>query len=169
MLDDAKCRWVKELPNVLWAYQTTSRRYTRETPFSLTYRAEAIIPAEINLCTARVAGFAPTLNDGLMVEHLDFLEEHWEVATIRLAEYEQKLAQRYNQDVKTREFGTGDLVLWKAVGNMKDTNARKLAPTWEGPYRVTAIAGTGAYYLEDLDERPLPRPWNVHNLKKFYQ
>ena len=51
---------------------------------------------------------------------------------------------------------------------MQDTNAGKLAPTWEGPYRVTAIVGVGAYYLEDLDERPLPRPWNVHNLKKFY-
>ena len=70
--------------------------------------------------------------------------------------------------MKTREFGAGDLVLWKAVGNMRDTNAGKLAPTWEGPYRVTAIVGTGAYYLEDLDGRPLPRPWNVCNLKKFY-
>ena len=47
-------------------------------------------------------------------------------------------------------------------------NVGKLAPTWEGPYRVTAIISIGAYYLEDLDERPLPRPWNVHNLKKFY-
>jgi len=70
--------------------------------------------------------------------------------------------------VKTREFGTGDLVLWKAVGNMQDTNAGKLAPTWEGLYRVTVIAGARAYYLEDLDERPFPWPWNVHNLKKFY-
>ena len=67
--------------------------------------------------------------------------------------------------MKIREFSAGDLVLRKAVGNMRDTNAWKLAPTWEGPYRVTAIAGTGAYYLEDLDERPLPRQWNVHNLK----
>ena len=33
---------------------------------------------------------------------------------------------------------------------------------------LTYIAGPGAYYLEDLDERPLPRLWNVHNLKKFY-
>ena len=59
-------------------------------------------------------------------------------------------------------------MLWKVVGNMRDKNAGKLAPTWEGPYRVTAIAGVGAYYLEDLNEWPFPRPWNVHNLKKFY-
>ena len=85
--------------------------------------------------------------------------------TIRLAEYQQKLALRYNRDMKTREFSARDLVLRKTVGSMRDTNARKLAPTWEGPYRVIAIAGAGAYYL---DERPLPRPWNIHNLKKFY-
>ena len=67
--------------------------------------------------------------------------------------------------MKTREL---DLMLSKAVGNMRDTNAGKLAPTWEGPYKFTAIAGMSAYYLKDLDERPLPRPWNIHNLKKFY-
>ena len=54
------------------------------------------------------------------------------------------------------------------MGNTRDIAAGKLAQTWEGPYRVTAIASAGAYYLEDLDERPLPRPWNANNLKKFY-
>ena len=103
------------------------------------------------------------------MELLDLLEEYREAATIWLAEYQQKLARRYNQDVKTREFGVGDLVLQKAMGNMRDTNAGKLAPTWEGPYRVTAITGARAYYLEDLYERSLPQPWNVHNMKKFYQ
>ena len=113
-------------------------------------------------------GFNPAQNDLMMVERLDLLDEYREAATIRLAEYQQSLAQRYNQDVKTREFSAGDLVLRKAVGNVRDTNAGKLVPTWEGPYRVTAIAGAGAYYLEYLDERLLPRPWNICNLRKFY-
>ena len=168
-LDGAKGRWVEEFPNVLWAYRTTPKRSTGETSFSLTYGAEAVIPTEVNLCSARVVGFDPVQNDNLMLEHLDWLEECREAATIRLAEYQQRLAQRYNQDVKGREFGAGDLVLRKVVGNMRDVGVGKLAQTREGPYRVTANAGAGAYYLEDLDERPLPRPWNVHNLKKFYQ
>ena len=141
---------------------------TGKTPFSLTYGVEAVILAEINLCSVRVEGFNLARNKGMMVERLDLLEKYREAATIRLIEYQQDLAQRYNRNVKTREFVAGDLVLRKAVGNMRDMNAGKLAPTWEGPYRVTAIAGAGAYYLEDLDERPLPRPWNVRNLKKFY-
>ena len=129
---------------------------------------EAIIPAEINLCSAQVTGFAPAPNNELMAKHLDLLEECQESATIRLAKYQQKLARRYNQNAKTREFGAGDLVLRKVVGHMRDTNAGKLTPTWEGPYRVTTIASVKAYYLEDLDKRPLPQPWNAYNLKKFY-
>jgi transposase InsO family protein len=36
-LEDAKGRWVEELPNVLWTFRTTPRRSTGETPFSLAY------------------------------------------------------------------------------------------------------------------------------------
>ena len=167
-LDGAKGRWAEELPNVLWAYRTTPRSSTGETLFSLTYGAEAVIPTEVRLCSARVTGFDPAQNVDLMMERLDWLEECREAATIWLAKYQQKLAQRYNQDVKGMEFSAGELVLRKVVGNMRDIAAGKLAQTWEGPYRVTAIAGAGAYYLEDLDERPLPRLWNANNLKKFY-
>ena len=102
------------------------------------------------------------------MERLDLLEQYWEAATIRLAEYQQKLARRYIRDVRAREFNAGNLVLRRAVGSMCDTNAGKLAQTWEGPYRITAIVGVGAYYLEDMNEISLPRPWNAYNLKKFY-
>ena len=103
-----------------------------------------------------------------MLKQLNFFEERRESATIRLAEYQQKLTWRYNRDVRGREFGAGNLVLRKVIGNTQDIHAGKLAPTWEGPYRVTAIAGARAYSLEDLDGRALLRPWNAYNLKKFY-
>ena len=44
----------------------------------------------------------------------------------------------------------------------------KLGSTWQGPYKVTSIAGVDAYQLKVLDERPVARPWNVFNLKKYY-
>ena len=103
-LDGVKGRWVEELPNVLWVYQTTPRHSTGETLFSLTYGVEAVILAEVNLCSARVSEFNPTQNDLMMVKRLDLLDEYREVVTIRLAEYQQNLAGRYNQDVKTRDF-----------------------------------------------------------------
>ena len=128
-LDGAKGNWAEELPNVLWAYRTTPHRSTGKTPFSLTYGAEAVIIAKVNLCSARIDGFNPVQNEMMMVERLDLLEEYREAAVIRLAEYQQKLAQRYNRDVNAREFDAGDLVLRRAVGNMRDTNAGKLTPT----------------------------------------
>ena len=66
-LDGIKGRWAEELPNVLWAYKTTPRRSTEETSISLTYGTEAVILAEVNLCSGRVSRFTPIENDELMV------------------------------------------------------------------------------------------------------
>ena len=48
-LDDAKGAWLEELPNVLWAYRTTARTPTGETPFRLTYGTEVVIPIEVGI------------------------------------------------------------------------------------------------------------------------
>ncbi|GKA08507.1 reverse transcriptase domain-containing protein [Tanacetum coccineum] len=37
--------WVEELPNVLWAHMTTPKTSNGETPFSLAYGTEVVIPA----------------------------------------------------------------------------------------------------------------------------
>ena len=81
-LDDVKGRWVEELPHVLWAYRTTPRRSTGETPFAMTYGAEAVIPLEANFPTLRTNSFTPSGNDELLGESLDL---------IHLAYYHQKL------------------------------------------------------------------------------
>ncbi|XP_075665737.1 uncharacterized protein LOC142635476 [Castanea sativa] len=112
-LEGAKGRWAEELLSVLWAYPTTLRRSTGETPFSLTYGVKAVILAEINLCSARVSGFNLTENSESMLKQLNLLDEHRESTTVQLAEYQQKLAQRYNRDMRSREFGVRDLVLRK--------------------------------------------------------
>ena len=54
------------------------------------------------------------------------------------------------------------------MGAAKDPSWGKLGPNWEGPFRITSVTRIGAYYLEDLDERAVPRPWNVNNLKMYY-
>ena len=51
-LDDTKGKWVEELSNVLYAYRMTPKRSTGENTFSLTYGMEAIILAEVNLCSS---------------------------------------------------------------------------------------------------------------------
>ena len=117
---DAKGRWVEELPHVLWAYHTMPRHSTGETPFAMTYGAEAVIPLEANFPTLRTSAFTPSSNDDLLGESLDLVEERRERAMIHLVYYHQKLKRGYDANVKLRPLVTGDLVLRKVVGAAKD-------------------------------------------------
>ncbi|KAL5573637.1 hypothetical protein UlMin_023234 [Ulmus minor] len=73
-LNRAKGAWVNELPRVLWAYRTTCRTSTNETPFSMTYGTEAVVPIEIGELSFRTEQFDPDLNvEGLSL-NLDLLE-----------------------------------------------------------------------------------------------
>ena len=62
----------------------------------------------------------------------------------------------------------GDLVLRKVVVTTKNPAWGKLGPNWEEPYCITLVAGVGAYFLEDLDEKVVSRLWNVNNLQRYY-
>ena len=77
-LNDAKEKRVEELPHVLWTYRSTPRRSTRETPFSITYGAEAIIPLENKFPTLRKSSFTLSSNNGLLEKSLDLIEERRE-------------------------------------------------------------------------------------------
>ena len=86
-LNDAKGKWVEELPHVLWTYRTMPRRSTRETPFSMTYGAEAVIPLESGFPTTRTSSFNPKDNDEHLARGLDLIEEMRENAMVQLAHY----------------------------------------------------------------------------------
>ena len=87
-LDDAKRRWVEELPHVLWTYRTIPRRSTEETPFSMTYGAEAVIPLESGFPTLRTSLFTLNSNDSLLEKSLDLIEERRENVMVQLAYYQ---------------------------------------------------------------------------------
>ena len=61
------------------------------------------------LSNTKISHFSLDTNDELMVKQLDSLEERQEVVTIQLANYQQKLARRYDKGVRTRELA---LVTW---------------------------------------------------------
>ena len=166
-LDDAKGKWVEELSDVLWTYQTMPRKSIGETPFLMTYGAEAVIPLENGFPTMRTNTFTSDGNDELLKKNLDLVEEWRENAMMQLAYYQHKLKQGYDMNVKLRPLAPGDLVLRKVLGNTKNSAWGKLGPNWEGPYRITSVAGIGVYYLEDLDEKTVLHHWNVNNLKRY--
>ena len=46
-LEGLKGKWVEYLPEVLWAYKTTRKSATQETPFALAFGTEEVAPVEI--------------------------------------------------------------------------------------------------------------------------
>ena len=62
-LEGAKGVWLNELPGVLWAYKTTIRTPTRETPFKLAYGSEIVILAEVHMANHRVMTYQDKDNE----------------------------------------------------------------------------------------------------------
>nr|GEZ68202.1 reverse transcriptase domain-containing protein [Tanacetum cinerariifolium] len=135
--------WVKELPHILWAHRTMIKSSHGDTPFSLTYGTEAVIPTEIGMPMYPTAAVDVVSNDKELWLNLDLLEELRERAAICEAKAKSKMTNH------------------TVAGG-------KLGPKWEGPYEVTEALGDGAYKLRSMDGTILPRTWNIANLKRRY-
>ena len=147
-----------ELPYVLWAYRTTPQRSTRETPFSMTYGSEVVIPLETGFSTLKIDQFNVEENNYLLSTNLELVDERREVAVVKMTHYQQKLRQGYDKGVKIMPLALGDLVLRKVVETTKNPSWGKLGPNWEGSHHITSVASIGAYFLKDLDENVVLRP-----------
>ena len=165
-MEDAKGRWVRELPSVLWVFRTTPCRSIGETPISLACGTKAVTPLEVGLPTLRTMQVEAGENDAALEESLDFADDKRVIALIRLANYHQKLSRQRQGHIKSREFQVSNLILKKNMGSMIDPNHDKLVANWEGPYKVIGTTDIGAYYLEAQDGRAIPNPWNISNLRK---
>ncbi|GJS65156.1 reverse transcriptase domain-containing protein [Tanacetum coccineum] len=159
--------WIDELPQVLWAHRTTPMSSNGETPFSLVYGSEVVIPIEISVEIKRVQDFDPKENEKGRREDLDILEEKREIASIKEVHYTQKLECYYNKNVKPSTFKPGTYVL-RLNNASKAEYQGKIGPTWEGPYVIRKAYKHRAYKLETLSGEAVDRTWNRTNLRKFY-
>ena len=65
-------------------------------------------------------------NEQSLCDALDFIDEQWESALIRLFHYKQSIARFYNKGVSSRKFEVGDLVLRKTFWILKDLANSKI-------------------------------------------
>ena len=106
-----KGAWANELPSVLWAYRTTHKTATGETPFALAFGHEAVVPVEIGAAMHQTDRFDEQENNDQMCLNLDLLTEKREQASKRSATYQQMVTRYYNQKVRIRQFKVSDWVL----------------------------------------------------------
>ena len=147
-LEDLKGKWIEYLPEVLWAYRTTRKSATQETPFALAFGAEVVAPVEVGLKSPRIKLASVEHNDEALRLNLDLLDEKRGQVLKRMEDFQRKMARYYNQKVKPRSYKPGDLVLKKLLPARKNPAHGKLGPNWEGPYIVSRVVRPGNYELQ---------------------
>lgn len=143
-LDQAGWNWVNEPNTVLWAYRTSSKEETGDTPFSLAYGTDAIILVEVGLNTSKIRAFPQPNNDETVREELDRVYEKREEASMKMERSKAMIKAAYDRKVNQRKSQVGELVLWQADA-LKSTE--QLGRNWEGPYKVLDVVKGGVYEL----------------------
>ena len=155
------------LLQVLWAYKTTSKPTTQETPFALAFGTEAVAPIEVGLEFPRVKLANAERNEETLRLNLDLLEDKREQALKRAEDYQRKTLRYYDRKVRPNSFKPDDLVLKKLLPARKDPTHGKLGPNGEGPYIVSRVH-PGNYELQKEEGKTLQHSWNAEHLKRFY-
>ncbi|XP_068500212.1 uncharacterized protein [Phaseolus vulgaris] len=109
-----------------------------ETPFSLVYGSDAMIPVEIHENSPRFLGFVAEESNEERKVNLYLKDEAREEAKIKAEAVKRIVERQYSSKVKLRQFQVGDLVMRKAHRYELEN---KLSLKWTGPFRVTKAKG----------------------------
>ena len=99
-LEKAKGAWAEEIPRIVWAYHTTPQSSTMETPCSLVYGLDAMIPVEIHESSPRFLSFVAEKSNEERKVNLDLLDEVREEARIKAEAVKRRVERQYNSKVK---------------------------------------------------------------------
>ena len=113
-LEKGKGSWAEEVPRIVWAYHTTEQSGTHETPFSLVYGCDAMIPVEIQESSPRFQNFVAEDSNEERRMNLHLLDEVREEARVKDEAVKRRVERKYNSKIKPRQFRDGDLVMRKA-------------------------------------------------------
>ncbi|XP_008360716.2 uncharacterized protein [Malus domestica] len=131
-----------------------------------------MLPIDLSVNSLRVIEQSSLSNveyNQAMLQELEDLEED-QLDAYNLLVAQKKIAERaYNQRVKQKTFGEGELV-WQTVLPMgiKDPRFGKWSPNWGGLFVVHKVLDKGAYHLRDRIGIIHELPINGKFLKKYY-
>lgn len=84
-----------------------------ETPYSMDFGTEAVVPIEVELLNYCTASLDQQENEEDLRTELDLIKEKRERAVAKVAVYQQRMAKYHDALVKPRSFRPNDLVLRK--------------------------------------------------------
>ena len=89
----------------------TPNRSIGFTPFFLAYRAEVVLPSELDHGTPRVKDFDHDRAMEAQQDTVDLLEEACKTTVIHSARYQQTLCRYHERKIRGRILEVGDLLL----------------------------------------------------------
>ena len=99
------------LDEILWAYRTTPREATQESPYSLVFGMEAVTPLERVESSLRISEYRNDDNEMKRKECLDLVDERRVKAQKRSTEYHRRIKRTFDRKVNPRAFAENDLVI----------------------------------------------------------
>ncbi|GKD60831.1 reverse transcriptase domain-containing protein [Tanacetum coccineum] len=144
--------WVDDLAQVLWVHKTLPRNSQKETPFSLTYGSEAIIP---------IAENAVAKDDKGRTKGVTKKKEGKEVASIEEAYYQNKLRKYHHERSSHSTYKIGDFILLSQndTGNLQ---------VWQGLHMISEVREKELYKIIDASDHSLIQTTKGISLRKFY-
>ena len=92
-----------------------------------------------------------------MATNLELAKEECKKIITLIAAYQQQVNSNYNKRVKIHQFHPGDLTLRKTFIPAHWEGSKKMAPIWEGPYKISQVGGKGNYTLTTMSDNEIKK------------
>jgi hypothetical protein len=161
--------WDLKVPVVLWAYRTTCKKLTMQTPFKLVYGLEVVVPMEYLVPSLRIISFIGMDDTGIVQERLAQLVKLEEVRFV--AGFHQRVQKErekayHDRHIKKKAFKQSDLVLVYDSKFIKHPG--KFKTHWLGPYEISYVTEGVVAQLKTLNGAWKEGMLNGSWLKLYY-
>lgn len=160
--------WVDKSVEATWAYNTTSKKTNRSTPYDLIYGKKYLPSIEFEYNTLRMAAQLDLDVTNAQQVRLLKLNGLSDLRMQTLLHTEVIQLQRkvwHDRNIKEKDFQEGDSTLLYD-SRFKDFK-RKLMTRWLGPYLIEKCHGGGVFQIRTIDEEGITLLFNGYNLKLY--